>query len=95
MSGLLQNRSDYKDGSRKAGMNTVEEELDAADTVRTFNGNDKLNRENHGRWKRLNLAQEGEDFREKEVKRTIATQRKDSWSQEVWYESSKRAKVSQ
>ena len=83
MSGLLQNRSDYNEACRKAGMNTMEEELDDGHTVRTFNGDDKLNRENYGRWKRLNLAQEGEDFREKEVKRTIATQRKDSWSQEV------------
>ena len=76
----LGGRSDYKEACKKAGMNSIEDELDEADMMRTFrilNGDDKINKETF--WT-LEEAREGAGrrrFKQKELKRTIATQRKD------------------
>ena len=48
MAGLLGERTNYKEACRMAGMNTVAEDLDEADMVRTFrilNGNDKVRKD--------------------------------------------------
>ena len=74
-------RNDYKVACRKAGLNTVEEELDEADLVRTFrilNGDDRIDKETF--WK-LEEAREGAGrrrLRVKEIKRTVAVQRKNA-----------------
>ena len=76
----LGGRSDYKEACKKAGMNSIEDELDEADMMRTFrilNGDDKINKETF--WT-IEEAREGAGrrrFKQKELKRTIATQRKD------------------
>ena len=80
MSGLLDHRGNYKEACRKACMNTVEEELNMADMVRTFriiNGDDKLKKENFWKMEEARPGAGRRRFKEKEVKRTIATQRKD------------------
>ena len=70
----------YREACREAGLNTIEEELDEADMVRVFrilNGNDKVDEELF--WTR-EVAREGAGrrrFKEKEVRRTIAMQRKE------------------
>ena len=80
MAGELEERKDYRAACRKAGLNTVEEELDEADLIRTFriiNGDDKVKKEDF--WQ-MEEAREGlgrRRFKVKELKRTIATQRKD------------------
>ena len=80
MAGRLEGRTSYREACRKEGMNTVEEDLEEADLVRTFrifNGNDNLKTESF--WK-LEEARQGAGrrrFKEKEIKRTIGTQRKD------------------
>ena len=80
MAGLLGERTNYNEACRMAGMNTVAEDLDEADMVRTFrilNGNDKVRKDVF--WK-LEEARPGAGrrrFKEKEIKRTISTQRKD------------------
>ena len=107
MAGLLGERTNYNEACRKAGMNTVAEELDEADMVRTFrilNGNDKVRKDVF--WK-LEEARPGAGrrrFKEKEIKRTISTQRKDvrkksvgSRIQDLWNsldDSVKKAKTS-
>ena len=69
----------YKEACKRAGMNTIEEELEEADMVRVFrimNGNDKVEKTTF--W-RMAEAREGPGrrrFREKEVCRTINSQRK-------------------
>ena len=74
-------RNDYKVACRKAGLNTVEEELDEADLVRTFrilNGDDRIDKETF--WK-LEDAREGagrKRFRVKKINRTVAVQRKNA-----------------
>ena len=74
-------RSNYKEACRKAGLNTVEEELDMADLVRTFrilNNNDKIEKETF--WT-MEEAREGAGrrrFKEKEIKRTVAVQRQNA-----------------
>ena len=71
---------DYEEACKKVGMNTVEQELDKADLVRTFrilNGDDKIDKEIF--WK-LEEARPGAGrrrFKEKEIRRTIAMQRKE------------------
>ena len=74
-------RSNYKEACRKAGLNTVEEELDMTDLIRTFrilNNDDKIDKEKF--WE-LEEAREGAGrrrFRVKEIKRTLAVQRKNA-----------------
>ena len=78
MAGGLGGR-DYKEGCRRAGMNTIQEELEEADMVRTYrimNGNDKIDKTIF--WK-MAEAREGPGrrrFKEKDVCRTIAAQKK-------------------
>ena len=80
MAGVLGDRSGYIEACRKEGMNTLEEDLDEADMIRTFrilNGNDNVKKETF--WQ-LEEPREGAGrrrFKEKEIKRTIGTQRKD------------------
>ena len=70
----------YREACRAAGLNTIEEELDEADMVQVFrilNGNDKVDEELF--WSR-EVDREGAGrrrFKEKEVRRTIAMQRKE------------------
>ena len=70
---------DYKEACRRMGMNTIEDELEEADMVRTFrimNGNDKVEKTTF--WT-IAEAREGPGrrrFREKEVCRTISGQKK-------------------
>ena len=70
----------YREACRKAGLNTVEEQLNEADMVRVFrimNGDDVIDKETF--WT-LEGAREGAGrrrFKEKEIRRTVAFQRKD------------------
>ena len=70
----------YREACREAGLNTIEEELDEADMVRVFrilNGNNKVDEKNF--WTR-EVAREGAGrrrFKEKEIRRTVAMQRKE------------------
>ena len=70
---------DYKEACRRAGMSTIQEELEEKDMVRTYrimNGYDKIEKTTF--WK-MAEAREGPGrrrFKEKEVCRTIAAQRK-------------------
>ena len=70
----------YRDVCREVGLNTVEEQLDEADMVRVYrilNGDDNIEKETF--WT-LEEAREGAGrrrFKEKEIRRTVALQRKD------------------
>ena len=80
MAGGLMDRNTFKEACRKAGLNTIEEELDTADMVRTFriiNGNDKVNKEIFWQMEEARQGAGRRRFKVKEVKRTIAVQRKD------------------
>ena len=80
MPGVLGERNNYKEACRKAGMNTVAEELDEADMVRTFrifNCDDKVRKETFLKLKEARPGAGRRCFKEKEIKRTISTQRKD------------------
>ena len=79
MAGLC-DRSNYRDACKKAGLNSIEDELNEADMTRTFrilNGDDKIKKEIF--WT-LEKAREGAGrrrFKHNEIKRTVATQKKD------------------
>ena len=70
----------YRDACREAGMNLIREELDVSDMTRVYRimyGRDKI--EKSVLWK-MEQAREGagrKRFQEKEVTRTLATQRKE------------------
>jgi hypothetical protein len=70
----------YREACREAGLNTVEEQLEEADMVRVFrvmNGDDKM--ETSSFWT-MEEARNGAGirrFKVKEIKRTVAKQRKD------------------
>ena len=70
----------YRETCREAGLNTVEEQLMEADMVRVFrimNGDDKIGKKIF--WT-VEEAREGAGrrrFKEQEIKRTVAVQRKD------------------
>ena len=52
MAGGLRDRDCYREDCRRAGLNTVEEELEEADMVRTFrilNGDDDVQKERRSR----------------------------------------------
>ena len=76
-----QGERNYRDFCREVGLNTVEEQLNEADMVRVFrimNGDDNIEKETF--WK-LEGAREGAGrrrFKEKEIRRTVALQRKDT-----------------
>ena len=70
----------YREACRDAGFNTLEEELDEADMIRVFrimNGNDKMNKEDFWTLEEARPGVGRRRFRAKEIKRTIAVQRKD------------------
>ena len=69
----------YRDACRKAGLNSIKEQLEEADMIRTYRimyGHDKLKKETF--WK-MEEPREGvgrRRFKEKEIKRTVALQKK-------------------
>ena len=70
---------DYREACRKAGLNTIQEELDEADIVRTFrimNGHDKVDKKLFWKMEEPRPGAGRRRFRKQEVKRTIADQRK-------------------
>ena len=80
MAGKLKDRNSYREACREAGMNTIEEELDEADLVRTFrilNGNDKVEKETFWKMAEARAGPGRRRFKEKEIQRTVALQRKD------------------
>ena len=72
-------QGNYKEACRRMGMNTIQDELEEADMVRTFrimNGHDKVEKTTF--WK-MTEAREGPGrrrFREKEICRTVASHKK-------------------
>ena len=75
-----QGSKSYREACREAGINTLEEELDEADMLRVFrimNGDDKVDKEYFWTLEQARPGVGRRRFREKEVKRTIAVQRKD------------------
>ena len=75
-----QGSKSYREACREAGINTLEEELDEADMLRVFrimNGDDKVDKEYFWTLEKTSPGVGRRRFREKEVKRTIAVQRKD------------------
>ena len=69
----------YKEACRTAGLNTIQEDLDEADMVRAYrimNGNDKLDKETFWKMEEARPGIGRRRFKVKEVKRTIAFQRK-------------------
>ena len=90
MLGKLKDRNSYREACREAGMNTIEEELDEADLVRTFrilNGNDKVEKETFWKMAEARAGAGRRRFKAKEIERTVAVQqkgiRKNSFSSRV------------
>ena len=80
MAGGLTDRYSYKEACRQAGMNMIEEELDEADMVRVFrilNGDDKIKKETFWQMEEARQGAGRRRFKEKEIRRTIAVQRRD------------------
>ena len=80
MAGGLMDRNGYKEACRKAGLNSIEEDLDEADAVRTFrilNGDDKVEKETFWKMSEARVGAGRRRFKEKEIQRTVALQRKD------------------
>ena len=72
-------RNNYEEACRKAGMNTIEEELKEADLVRTFrilNGDDKVKKETFWELEEARAGAGRRRFKVKEIKRTLALQSK-------------------
>ena len=71
----------YYEAFREAGLNTIEEEMDKADMVRVFrimNGNDKVNKTSFWTMEEARGGAGRRRFKEKEIRRTIARQRKET-----------------
>jgi hypothetical protein len=80
MAGGLTDRNEYKDACRKAGLNSIEEDLDKADLMRTFrilNGDDKVEKTTFWKMAEARPGLGRRRFKEKEIQRTVALQRKD------------------
>ena len=80
MAGRLNDRNKYRDACREAGMNTIEEDLDEADLVRTFrilNGDNKLKKDTFWKMAEARAGPGRRRFKEKEIQRTVAKQKKD------------------
>ena len=80
MAGGLMDRNGYKEACRKAGLNSIEEDLDEADVVRTFrilNGDDKVEKKTFWKMAEARPGLGRRRFKEKEIQRTVAVQRKD------------------
>ena len=75
-----QGQKNYRDACREAGLNMVEEQLDEADMVRVFrimNGNDKIDKKDFWTMEEARQRMGRRRFKEKEIRRTIADQRKE------------------
>ena len=75
-----QGSKSYREACREAGLNTVEEQLDEADMVRVFrimNENDKIDKTSFWTMEEPRQGAGRRRFKEKEIRRTIAGQRKD------------------
>ena len=75
-----QGKKSYREACREAGVNTVEEQLDEADMVRVFRIMNKNGNIDKTLFWNIEEAREGAGrrrFKEKELKRTLARQRKD------------------
>ena len=73
-----QGARDYREACRKAGLNSIQEELEEADMVRTFRilyGHDKLDKNIFWKMEEARPGAGLRRFKEKEVRRTVATQR--------------------
>jgi hypothetical protein len=73
-------QGDYKEACRRIGLNTIEEDLEEADMVRTFrimNGHDKVEKTTFWKMAEVREGPGRRRFREKEVCRTIAAQKKE------------------
>ena len=80
MAGGLMDRNGYKEACRKAGLNSIEEDLDEADAVRTFrilNGDDKVEKETFWKMAEARPGLGRRRFKVKEIQRTVAVQRRD------------------
>ena len=70
----------YYEACKEAGLNTVQEELDKADMVRVYrilNGNDKVDKKMFWTMEEPREGAGRRRFKEKEIRRTLAMQRKD------------------
>ena len=75
-----QGQKSYRENCREAGLNTVEEQLDEADMVRVFriiNGNDDVEKTSFWTMEEARNGAGRRRFKVKEIKRTVAMQRKD------------------
>ena len=75
-----QGQKSYRETCREAGLNTVEEQLDEADMVRVFrimNGNDDVEKTSFWTMEEARNGAGRRRFKVKEIKRTVAMQRKD------------------
>ena len=80
MAGGLRDRDSYREDCRRAGLNTVEEELEEADMVRTFrilNGDDHVQKETFWSMEEPRQGAGRRRFKEKEIRRSVGAQRKD------------------
>ena len=69
----------YREACRKAGLNSIQEELDEADIVRTYRimyGHDKLDKETFWKMEEARPTIGRRRFKEKEVRRTVSLQKK-------------------
>ena len=69
----------YKEACRRAGLNTIQEDLEEADMVRVYRimyGHDKIDKELFWKMEEARPGVGRRRFKEKEVRRTVATQRK-------------------
>ena len=72
-------QGDYKEACRRMGMNTIQDELDEADMVRTFrvmNGHDKVERATFWKMAEARAGPGRRRFCEKEIVRTVAAHKK-------------------
>ena len=75
-----QGQKTYREACREAGLNTVEEQLEEADMVRVFrvmNGDDKMETSSFWTMEEARNGAGRRRFKVKEIKRTVARQRKD------------------
>ena len=80
MAGGLRDRDSYREDCRRAGLNTVEEELEEADMVRTFrilNGDDHVQKETFWSMEEPRQGAGRRRFKEKEIRRSVGAQRKE------------------
>ena len=74
-----QGAGDYREACRKVGLNSIQEELDEADMVRTYRimyGHDRVDKESFWKMEEARPTAGRRRFKEKEVRRTLGIQRK-------------------